>query len=136
MEDHRDELVVIVAGYPDQMKRFIGVNPGLASRFTRTLTFDDYTSDELVEIVAHQAAAHQYLLPDATSAALAAFFERAARGKGFGNGRFARQVFQDMTERHARRIADEVSDSTVAITSEQLSILVPDDLPDLDTVTA
>jgi hypothetical protein len=131
MEDHRDEVVVIVAGYPDQMERFVGANPGLASRFSRTLTFDDYTSAELVEIVDHQATEHQYELPGPARAALAAFFEAASRGEGFGNGRFARKVFQEMTERHARRVADLFSDAT-AMTAEQLSMLNEDDLPELD----
>jgi nitrous oxidase accessory protein NosD len=132
MEDHRDEAVVIVAGYPDQMERFIGANPGLASRFSRTLTFDDYTSAELVEIVSHQAREHQYDLPGSARAALAAFFDAASRGEGFGNGRFARKVFQEMTERHARRVADLFSGATVAMTSEQLSMLMEEDLPELD----
>ncbi len=135
MEDHRDEVVVIVAGYPDQMNRFINVNPGLASRFTRTLTFDDYSSTELVDIVMHQAQTHQYQVPDATKSALSAYFDRAVRGQGFGNGRFARQVFQDMTERHARRISDEVAGSMATMTGEQLTILMADDLPGLEAVT-
>jgi ATPase family associated with various cellular activities (AAA)/Right handed beta helix region/AAA lid domain len=132
MEDHRDEVVVIVAGYPDQMERFIGANPGLASRFSRTLTFDDYTSAELVEIVSHQAREHQYELPRPARAALAAFFDAASRGEGFGNGRFARKVFQEMTERHARRVADLFSGATADMTSEQLSMLTEADLPELD----
>jgi hypothetical protein len=132
MEDHRDEVVVIVAGYPDQMERFIGANPGLASRFSRTLTFDDYSSAELVEIVSHQAREHQYELPGPARAALAAFFDAASRGEGFGNGRFARKVFQEMTERHARRVADLFSGATAAMTSEQLSMLIEEDLPELD----
>ncbi|MDT5028533.1 MAG: hypothetical protein QOE61_4959 [Micromonosporaceae bacterium] len=135
MEDHRDEVVVIAAGYPDQMEQFIGFNPGLASRFTRTLTFDDYTSAELVDIVAHQATAHQYDLPDPTREALATFFGAGDRGEGFGNGRFARKVFQEMTERHARRIADRFTDTSDTITSEQLSMLTAEDLPELDAIS-
>ncbi len=130
MEDHRDEVVVIVAGYPDEMERFVGVNPGLASRFTRTLTFDDYTAGELVQIVAHQAHAHRYELPEPTRAALAGFFATADRGDGFGNGRFARKVFQEMTERHARRIADLGSGTGPEVTTEQLSTLLETDLPE------
>jgi Holliday junction resolvasome RuvABC ATP-dependent DNA helicase subunit len=135
MEDYRDEVAVIVAGYPDQMVRFIGVNPGLASRFTRTLTFDDYTSAELVEIVAHQASAHQYELSGPTRAALATFFGAADRGEGFGNGRFARKVFQEMTERHARRIADLLSGAITTVSTEQLSVLIEEDLPELDAIS-
>jgi ATPase family associated with various cellular activities (AAA)/Right handed beta helix region/AAA lid domain len=130
MEDHRHEVVVIVAGYPDQMERFIDANPGLASRFTRTLTFADYSSAELVEIVAHLAATHQYELPPATQSALDTFFGQAGRGGSFGNGRFARQVFQEMTERHARRIAEDLTGSIGAITPEQLTLLVEVDLPE------
>jgi SpoVK/Ycf46/Vps4 family AAA+-type ATPase len=127
MEDHREELVVIVAGYPRQMKNFIAANPGLSSRFSRTLTFDDYSSDELVQIVEHQVQEHQYCLADATHAALAGYFDEVARGAGFGNGRFARKVFQQMTERHAARVAELARPST-----EQLSTLLVDDVPGLD----
>jgi SpoVK/Ycf46/Vps4 family AAA+-type ATPase len=132
MEDHRDEVVVIVAGYPDEMERFISANPGLASRFTRTLTFDDYSAEELVQIVVHQANAHQYILDDDTRAALHQYFWAVQRGEGFGNGRFARKVFQEMTERHARRIADEFSAAGGEMTSRQLSALAPADLPDVE----
>jgi AAA+ superfamily predicted ATPase/nitrous oxidase accessory protein NosD len=126
MEDHRDEAVVIVAGYPDQMSRFININPGLASRFTRTLTFDDYTAEELVEIVAFQATAHEYVIPATTREHLRALFAVTGRGSGFGNGRFARKVFQQMTERHAKRIAE----SDVEASADDLSTLLEADLPE------
>jgi hypothetical protein len=131
MEDHRDEVVVIVAGYPDQMERFINANPGLASRFTRTLTFDDYSPDELVHIVAHQAAVHQYTLGDKTRAALIDFFSGIERTEGFGNGRFARKVFQEMTERHARRISDHFLGTDGEVSPEMLSTVMPADLPEM-----
>jgi len=125
MEDHRDQVVVIVAGYPDQMGRFIAANPGLSSRFNRTLTFDDYTAGELVDIVAHHAADHEYEVPPVTREALADYFAAVDDDQRSGNGRFARQVFQEMTERHAYRIAD-VDDPT----TDQLSALLPADVPD------
>ncbi|MGW0435124.1 right-handed parallel beta-helix repeat-containing protein [Micromonospora sp. NPDC003197] len=127
MEDHRDEVVVIVAGYPDQMRHFIAANPGLSSRFSRTLTFDDYSATELVGIVDSQAEQHQYQLSDAARAALAEYFVTVYRGEGFGNGRFARKVFQQMTEQHAGRVT-ELAD----ITAEQLSTLEADDLARID----
>ena len=125
MEDHRDEVVVIVAGYPDQMQRFISANPGLSSRFNRTLHFDDYTPDELVRIVGHQATAHRYRLAEPARGALAAFFAGIQHTRNFGNGRFARWVFQEMTERHAYRVAE-----VAKPTKDQLSTLEIQDLPD------
>ncbi|MGW7572179.1 right-handed parallel beta-helix repeat-containing protein, partial [Streptomyces tendae] len=98
MEDHRDDVVVIVAGYPVDMDRFLDSNPGLASRFTRTLTFDDYSSAELVSIVEHQARQHEYSLHENTVAVLSGYFDSVERTERFGNGRTARQVFQRMTE--------------------------------------
>ncbi|MDD1064155.1 right-handed parallel beta-helix repeat-containing protein [Streptomyces cocklensis] len=124
MEDHRDNIVVIVAGYPDEMERFIDVNPGLASRFTRTLMFEDYDDPELVRIVEWQAGHHQYELPDGTREALLGHFEALVRDDRFGNGRTARQTFQRMTENHARRVVD-----MVAPTTEDLVTLLPEDLP-------
>ncbi|RKR89425.1 parallel beta helix pectate lyase-like protein [Micromonospora pisi] len=125
MEDHRDEVVVIAAGYPADMDRFVESNPGLASRFTRTLTFADYDADELVRIVERQALAHQYRLAEQTGAVLRGYFSTLARGARFGNGRAARQVFQDMTERQAQRVS-EVADPT----EDDLMELTVADLPD------
>ncbi|MFE1241989.1 right-handed parallel beta-helix repeat-containing protein [Streptomyces tendae] len=124
MEDHRDDVVVIAAGYPQDMERLIGSNPGLASRFTRTLRFDDYSSQDLVRIVEHQAARHEYRIGDDTAAALLDHFGSLARTERFGNGRTARQVFQQMTERHAMRVAD-LSDPD----ADDLTVLLPDDVP-------
>jgi nitrous oxidase accessory protein NosD len=124
MEDHRDEVVVIVAGYPSDMSRFVAANPGLASRFTRTLTFDDYLAEELVRIVEYQAAEHEYALREDTRETLLHYFESLARGEGFGNGRTARQVFQTLTERQAQRVTDIDAPST-----EDLVTVLPQDVP-------
>jgi SpoVK/Ycf46/Vps4 family AAA+-type ATPase len=127
MEDHRDDVVVIVAGYPDEMEGFIDANPGLASRFTRTLVFEDYDSEELVQIVESNARQHQYELSGETRAALLEYFAALVRDDRFGNGRTARQIFQRMTERQARRLADGAADST----THDLMTLIPDDIPPL-----
>jgi SpoVK/Ycf46/Vps4 family AAA+-type ATPase len=127
MEDHRDEVVVIVAGYPGQMERFIASNPGLSSRFARTLVFDDYSPAEMVRIVEQQARRHQYVLAEPTRLALRGFFDAEARDRGFGNGRTARQVFQQLTERHAQRVG-----GLARPDAEQLSTLLPQDLPGAD----
>ncbi|WP_329252672.1 right-handed parallel beta-helix repeat-containing protein [Actinoallomurus sp. NBC_01490] len=130
MEDHRDDVVVIVAGYPEEMRRFLASNAGLGSRFTRTLTFDDYASDELVRIVRYHADQHEYECPEGTVEALHRFFENLPRGEQFGNGRTARQVFQLMTERHAMRIADDLT----AGDARDLTTLLPEDLPPAQAV--
>ncbi|MFJ2241407.1 right-handed parallel beta-helix repeat-containing protein [Streptomyces sp. NPDC087859] len=125
MEDHRDSVVVIVAGYPDEMEHFIDSNPGLASRFSRTLLFEDYDTPELVSIVEHHAERHQYRLTEPAHEALGAYFEATPRGERFGNGRTARQTFQAMTERQAYRVAEMAApDETDLIT------LRPQDLPE------
>ncbi|MFB7290951.1 right-handed parallel beta-helix repeat-containing protein [Actinacidiphila glaucinigra] len=124
MEDHRDDVVVIAAGYPGDMDRFISSNPGLSSRFGRTLLFEDYAADELVSIVEYQAAEHQYELTPTAREELTRLFEVLPRGEGFGNGRSARQMFQEMTERQAQRVA-ELDDPT----ADQLMALEVHDLP-------
>jgi ATPase family associated with various cellular activities (AAA)/Right handed beta helix region/AAA lid domain len=130
MEDHRDDVVVIAAGYPEEMRRFLASNAGLGSRFTRTLTFDDYHSEELVRIVRYHAGGHRYECPEETVQALHRFFEELPRGEQFGNGRTARQVFQLMTERHAMRIADDLA----ATLPGDLTTLLPEDLPPAEAV--
>jgi Holliday junction resolvasome RuvABC ATP-dependent DNA helicase subunit len=125
MEDHRDDVVVIVAGYPDEMSRFIDANPGLASRFARTLVFDDYAPADLVRIVQANARQHRYELAEATSGRLAEYFaEVVVHDDRFGNGRSARQLFQRMTERHAARVADMAEPTT-----DDLVTLLPEDVP-------
>ncbi|MFI8008121.1 right-handed parallel beta-helix repeat-containing protein [Streptomyces sp. NPDC086010] len=125
MEDHRDDVVVIAAGYPEDMERLMASNPGLASRFTRTLTFEDYTSADLVRIVEYQASRHDYWLDPDAAAALLEHFDSVARTDHFGNGRAARQTFQRMTEQHAVRVAD-----LDGPTDEDLTVLLPTDVPE------
>lgn len=105
MEDHRDEIVVIVAGYSEQMDQFLSSNPGMASRFSRTVEFPNYSVDELVTIVRGLCGKHYYELTDSALEALTAYFERTPKGPTFGNGRVARQLFESMINRQASRLA-------------------------------
>jgi hypothetical protein len=124
MEDFRDQFVVIVAGYPEEMERFVQSNPGLASRFSRTLLFENYATPELVRIVEHHAGKHQYELTESTRVSLSSYFDMLPRDRRFGNGRTARQIFQTMTERQAYRVA-ELADPQAS----DLVTLRPEDLP-------
>jgi Holliday junction resolvasome RuvABC ATP-dependent DNA helicase subunit/nitrous oxidase accessory protein NosD len=107
MEDHRDKLVVIAAGYSELMEQFLSSNPGLASRFSRTVEFPNYSVTELVTIVRGMCAQHQYELTKDALAALARYFEQVPRGTTFGNGRVARKVFESMISKQASRMVGE-----------------------------
>ncbi|MFF9689522.1 right-handed parallel beta-helix repeat-containing protein [Streptomyces sp. NPDC014623] len=124
MEDHRDAVVVIVAGYTHEMERFLTVNPGVASRFSRTITFSDYEPEELLRIVEQQSDEHEYSLAEGTGEALLKYFTALPKGPAFGNGRTARQTFESMVERHAGRVAQLAEPST-----DDLTMLYPEDLP-------
>ncbi|MFF9160866.1 right-handed parallel beta-helix repeat-containing protein [Streptomyces longwoodensis] len=126
MEDHRESVVVIVAGYTAEMERFLSVNPGVASRFSRTITFGDYGPEELLRIVEQQAEEHEYRLAPGTPEALLKYFTALPKGPAFGNGRTARQTFEAMVERHASRVAQVTEPST-----DDLTLLFPEDLPEL-----
>jgi SpoVK/Ycf46/Vps4 family AAA+-type ATPase len=106
MEDHREDLVVIVAGYPEPMVGFITSNPGLASRFTTTIEFDDYTDDELMSILTLIAGASDYELTQDAERRVRDIFQATPRTPAFGNGRFARNLFEHAVTRHAWRLKD------------------------------
>lgn len=123
MEDHRDDIVVIVAGYTNDMRTFMAANPGLSSRFSRTVEFPDYSSAELVTIVEGLCSANHYSLEFETRAALHNYFTDLPRDETFGNGRTARKVFEEMLGRQAYRLGN--VDDVDALT---LTRLIPDDL--------
>jgi len=106
MEDHREDLVVIVAGYPEPMVGFIAQNPGLASRFTTSIEFDDYSDDELLAILDSIATGSDYELTDDARRRVRHQLEATPRTPAFGNGRFSRNLFEHAVGRHAWRLKD------------------------------
>lgn len=107
MEDNRDRLVVILAGYKDEMKEFIDANPGLESRFNRYINFEDYDAPELFEIFKRQLSKHEYI---ATDEALKKIEQRlahdvATKDENFGNARHVRNLFEKTLENQATRLA-------------------------------
>jgi type VII secretion ATPase EccA len=108
MEDDRDRLVVIIAGYPKEMNRFIDSNPGLKSRFTRYINFPDYTSKELFEIfVKLYLKKNQYTITDDAAAYLRKSLDEAVahKDKNFGNARYVRNVFEKAIQEQANRVS-------------------------------
>ena len=106
MEDHRDNLVVIVAGYTDEMESFLTSNPGLASRFNRHIRFPDYTPIDLLKILLNFFTDNSYVLSESTHHGLLIIFGREiqAQRERFGNARYARNLFEKIIEAQAQRI--------------------------------
>ncbi|MFE5923239.1 right-handed parallel beta-helix repeat-containing protein [Streptomyces sp. NPDC056468] len=127
MEDHRDDVVVVAAGYSEQMESFLSANPGLASRFTRTIEFGNYAVEELVTITESMCLNHQFELGPLTREALAVRFEQMTRDASFGNGRAARAVFEDMVDRQAFRLASMRDPG-----ENDLTLLLPQDVGDTE----
>ncbi len=127
MEDLRDRLVVIVAGYPNEMAEFISSNPGLESRFSRYITFDDYHVSDLCQIFELMCNANSYQLTSEARGNLAIILNRvfAERDQNFGNARLVRNAYERTLGNHADRLA--TNEGT--ITREALSTIEAIDLP-------
>ena len=125
MEDHRDDLVVVVAGYEADMDRFLSSNPGLASRFARRLRFPDYSDAELAAIFRSMAASTGVELAEGVEERVAAILAATERGPNFGNARFVRTLFERALGRQALR----VTSTGDVVDPAALRILLTDDLP-------
>jgi parallel beta-helix repeat protein len=104
MEDHRDEIAVIVAGYTAEMVDFLAANPGLGSRFAKTIEFDSYTPADLVRIIGGMVADGEYLLDGAAQPVLLEHFGRISRNPAFGNARDARRLFEGVRKAQSQRL--------------------------------
>ena len=126
MEDDRNRLIVVLAGYSEDMKRFIDSNPGLQSRFNRYIHFADYTADELKQIFMLNVDKNQYLLEPEGEELLSKILNFAIehKDKNFGNGRYVRNLFEKTIQNQAIRLSCQPN-----ITAEELSKLKAEDLP-------
>jgi hypothetical protein len=133
MEDHRDRLVVIVAGYPIQMKQFITSNPGLSSRFAPPVEFMDFEHDELKEIVTNLAANEGYVLSEkiAILAVENLIWQCEADPRNFGNGRSVIDFFSQMKSLLAKRIVKNSRDNKIEPSASELITFSMEDLPEL-----
>jgi SpoVK/Ycf46/Vps4 family AAA+-type ATPase len=126
VEDRRDRLVVILAGYPDEMDELVAANPGMRSRFPKTIHFPDYSDDELLAIVEAIGATGRYSLDEGGRSAVRGWLAAQPRDRGFGNGRLARNLFEAAVANQATRLValDHPSD-------EQLTTLTAADIPSI-----
>jgi Cdc6-like AAA superfamily ATPase len=134
MEDHRDELVVIVAGYGNKMSAFLASNPGLRSRFPRDISFPDYSGDELCEIFTLTANQNKYAVSEDAAAVLKVDFEKIVQNKGpdFANARDVRNIFERAISMQANRIGSLTSIDDVeltAITTQDINLAVAERSP-------
>ena len=125
MEDYRDNLVVIVAGYPKLMRKFIESNPGLASRFNRYVVFEDYSKDELMQIFDYVCESSSYKLDSEGKTCLSDYLKEALKNKddNFGNARTIRNLFEKSITFQANRIM-----SMNKINDNELSLLTKSDI--------
>ncbi len=124
MEDHRDEVVLIVAGYPDEMAVFVDANPGLRSRFPKTIYFDDYTDEELLQIFDGMCRKNHYAPTEEARRRVLEFVAAQPRDRGFGNARLVRNLFEAAVARQASRVV-----AIPQVSDEALIALEPDDIP-------
>ena len=128
MEDNRDRLVVILAGYTDEIREFIESNPGLQSRFNRYIHFNDYSTEELMDVFKYNLKRSRYkikrdayeLLYEKVSYAV------STKDKNFGNARYVRNIFEKVIQQQANRLAKQIS-----IVSEDLSLITKEDILNL-----
>lgn len=126
MEDDRDKLIVIIAGYTNEMNNFIETNPGFKSRFNRYIEFVDYSPTQLFLIYESQCSKLEYKLTEDAKLGIMTVFEKAYnnRNKYFGNGRFVRNIFEKTLEKQADRIAN-----LEFLNKKVLTTITADDIP-------
>lgn len=132
MEDHRDDLMVIVAGYPEKMERFVDSNDGLKSRLKTRIDFEDYSPDEMLEIFKKNVKSNGMVLGEGVEAIALDFFKTKSKEKGFGNARGVRNTFEDIKEKQDSRVASKLGEASLpdqylqTITVEDFVLLSPD----------
>ena len=132
MEDHRDDLVVIAAGYEELMERFLSANPGLASRFSHYLQFPPYTEEELYEIFQKLLQENERLVLPEDEETLRRLLRQGMEQSDFSSGRFVRNLVEKAIYRQASRLMQLPAEQ---ITNDDIRLLLPEDFPPLDETT-
>ncbi len=126
MDDNRERLIVILAGYSKNMDDFLLTNPGLKSRFPNIIEFADYSPDELMLIADNQYSSKGYVLDDGARDKLRTIFEKVLHEKAFGNGRYVRNVFERSVNKQALRLSTDPD-----LTREELVTIEADDIEEV-----
>lgn len=134
MENHRDELIVIFAGYPDKMEGFLDKNPGLRSRIAHHVHFEDYNTDELCRIADHIASQKGMVIDEGAMERIKGIMEEACTQSDFGNGRYVRNVIEKARMAQSSRLVhmdfDSISqDDVKTIRAEDIQTPVKTEKP-------
>lgn len=125
MENYREDVIVIFAGYPEKMETFLAKNPGLRSRITFHVPFDDYSTEELCSIADLFASKNNLTIAEEAKEKLARLFADAEKEADFGNGRYVRNVIERAQMAHAQRLMHMDLDS---VSNEDIRTLRPEDI--------
>ena len=119
LEDYREDLVVIVAGYTEPMNKFFESNPGLKSRFNTFIEFDDYSPNELDEILISMCKSNDYILEEEAKEKIHLYFEQqtSVKNENFANGRLVRNLYDDLVMNHARRVINADNPGSVELST-------------------
>jgi len=120
MEDHRNEICIILAGYTEEMKNLIQLNPGFESRIQFTINFPDYSEEELLEIFNGLCKKEKYKLSDNCKETLVYNFCKAKNEKNFGNGRYVRNLFEKVKFEQADRVIQSNCKAINSITNKDI----------------
>ncbi len=130
MENHKNDLVVIFAGYREEMRKFVDSNPGIASRIGYTFDFDDYTPKELTTMFMNKMARSNYKVNESAKKKVTQDLEYFVKKKNFGNGRFVDRLIQETLMKHAENMPDEVTS-----TNSELLVIDGKDIPEVQDLT-
>lgn len=129
MTEHKNDLVIIFAGYKKEMQEFINVNPGMKSRITNRISFEDYSIDELYEIFKLNSNESKFNLSDDVEPILKSIFKEKSKDKSFGNARFVENLFQEVLIKHSRNTMRKIRNKEIKVDSEEVKTIDINDIP-------
>lgn len=129
MTEHKNDLVIIFAGYKSEMQDFIDVNPGMKSRITNRIVFEDYSIDELYQIFKLNSDESKFNLSDDIEPILKSIFQEKSKDKSFGNARFVENLFQEVLIKHSRNTMKKIRNKEIEVHSEDVKTIDVNDIP-------
>lgn len=131
MTEHKNNLVIIFAGYKDEMEKFININPGMKSRITNRIHFKDYTIDELFQIFKKNSDKSKLLIEDGVESLLKDIFKKKSTNRDFGNARFVENLFQEVVLKHSRNTMAKIRNKEITHNDSVVKTITIEDINSL-----